>query len=103
MHYSYILWLAVFVATPLIIELIVFRKTLRTYHTPILLAPIGALVFSFPWDYISIQENIWYFREPYIAGIWLFGLPIEEWLFITLVTLLFATTAVIVWSRYGKI
>jgi lycopene cyclase domain-containing protein len=101
MAYSYLLWLFLFAVLPLVCLWAVYIDVLRRYWRAIFLAPIGSLIFSFPWDYISIHEHIWYFQTPHIAGFWMFGLPIEEYLFIVLITLLFASIAAVVWSRLG--
>lgn len=101
MEYSYLVWLLIFAILPLILLWAVKFNTLKRYKIPILLAPLGAIIFSFPWDYIAIKEGIWYFSEPYIMGIWLLGLPIEEWLFIVFETLLFASITALLWNRYG--
>lgn len=62
---------------------------------------IGSILVSFPWDYIMIKERVWYFKEPHIIGIWLLNLPIEEWLFISLVALLFSTVTILLLEKYG--
>ncbi len=98
MAYSYFIWLAVFVAAPLLAIWGIWWRVFVPHLKVIGLAPIGALVFSIPWDIISVREHIWYFERPYIAGIWVGGLPIEEYLFIVLVTVLFASATVVVWS-----
>jgi lycopene cyclase domain-containing protein len=99
MAYSYILWLTFFVLAPLCVLWVIYFRTLSKYWDAVLFAVIGALIFSFPWDYISIKEHIWYCKLPYIVGLWVFGLPIEEYLFIILVTLLLASILIVVWSR----
>lgn len=101
MAYSYLLWLLFFGVVPLAVLWFLHAGELKRHIRIIFLAPIGSLIFSFPWDYISIHERIWYFQTPYIAGLWIFGLPIEEYLFIVLITLLFASISVVVWNRVG--
>jgi lycopene cyclase domain-containing protein len=99
--YEYLLWLLIFVFSPLVILWIIRFKDLRQYKIIFFLAPIGSIIFSFPWDYVAIKERIWYFTEPHIVGIWLLGLPIEEWLFIIFVTLLFSTATILLYKKYG--
>ena len=98
---EYPLWLLIFVILPTIVMWIWKFDHLKKYWIVFVLAPIGSLIFSIPWDIISVRENIWYFKEPYIWGLWIMNLPIEEWLFIILVTLMISTLAVLVWKRYG--
>lgn len=99
--YEYLIWLLIFVILPLIILWIWKFRDLAKYKKVFFLAPVGSLIFSIPWDIIAVRENIWYFREPHILGIWLFGLSIEEYLFIIFVTLLFSSITVLLWKRLG--
>lgn len=99
--YSYPLWLLVFVVLPIIIIWVFKHKLLINYYKVIILAIIGSAIFSLSWDYIAIQERIWFFEKPYIFGVWFLGLPIEEWAFIILVTLLFGSITIVVWDKYG--
>jgi lycopene cyclase domain-containing protein len=99
--YKYPLWLLIFVILPLSILWVIKFKDLKQYRIVFFLAPIGSIIFSLPWDYIAIKEKIWYFTKPHIFGIWLLGLPIEEWFFIIFVTLLFTSITVLLWKKYG--
>ena len=99
MAYSYLLWLFIFVISPLILLWIWKFPLLQNYTYLLPPAIVGAILFTLPWDFISIRERIWYFTTPQIVGIWFLGLPLEEWLFITLVTLLFVTVTVLLWEK----
>ncbi len=99
--YSYPLWLASFVLAPIVGLWLANFGWLRRWLKPIGLAVVGAALFAAPWDYIAIRRRIWYFQKPHIVGLMLIGLPIEEWLFIALVTTLFATITLLVWRKFG--
>lgn len=99
--YEYPLWLLIFVVLPLAVLWIIKYRCLKEYKIVFFLAPIGSIIFSFPWDLIAINEKIWYFEEPHIFGINLLGLPIEEWFFIVFITLLFASITVLLWEKCG--
>ena len=61
----------------------------------IVLTPIGAV-----WDYIAIHIlKIWSFNPDTIVGLSFFGLPLEEWLFIPLVSMSVATVALYIARR----
>jgi lycopene cyclase domain-containing protein len=60
---------------------------------------MGALVGGWLWDGIAIQLHVWHYRPSNIAGIWLLGMPIEEWLWIAGVTLLFGSLTVAFQAR----
>ena len=95
------MWLLIFTISPLMILWIWKFKYLTKYKIVFFLAPIGSLIFSIPWDIISVKENIWYFTEPHILGIYILWLPIEEWFFIILVTLVFSSVTVVLWKKFG--
>ncbi len=99
--YEYPLWLLISVISPLVLLWIFRFNLLIKYKEALILAPIGSLIFSVLWDYIAIKEKIWYFTESHIFGIWFLGLPVEEWIFIIFVTLLFSSITVLLWEKYG--
>ncbi len=99
--YSYLLWLTVFIIFPLLVLWVWQFHYLIKYKLVFLFAIIGSLIFAFPWDNLAIREHIWYFTKPYVIGIWFLGLPLEEWLFVILVTFLISTTTVLLWKKMG--
>jgi hypothetical protein len=54
----------------------------------------GALVGGWLWDGLAIQFGVWYYSPDKIIGWWLLGMPIEEWIWIAGVTLLFGSVTV---------
>lgn len=38
-----------------------------------------------PWDIWFTEMGVWWFRDDYITGLKIFGLPLEEWLFFIIV------------------
>lgn len=100
--YSYPIWILIFLVIPTLI-LWMLNFSYFTSHLKVFkLAILGAILFSLPWDFIAIKEQIWLFEKPYIFGLWILGLPIEEWFFITLVTILFTCITLIIWRKFGK-
>src|SRR5438309_10848347 len=99
---SYPLWLLLFTIVPISILWIIKFNTLKKYYKVIAFAVVGSIVFSLPWDIIAIHERIWYFTQPHIFGIYIVGLPIEEWLFMTFVTILFTIITLILWEKYKR-
>jgi len=71
------------------------------YGSTLTLTAIGCLAVSVPWDILSVKDHIWYFSKPYILGVWLLGLPIEEYVYILFVGLLSASVTILLWERYG--
>lgn len=37
------------------------------------------------WDIYFTQHNVWWFNEAYVTGLFIAGLPIEEWLFFIII------------------
>jgi len=101
MTHSYPLWLLLFLILPLALIGILKFQTLRKYWLALTLTAIGCLAIAVPWDMLAVKDHIWYFSEPYILGIWLWGLPIEEYVYIFFVGLLCASVTILVWERYG--
>jgi len=98
---EYLKWLLVFVILPLLFVWIFWFKELIKYKITHFFVIICSLIVSVPWDIISVKKDIWYFTEPYILGIWLFGLPIEEYLFIILISFLVSCMSILVHIKLG--
>lgn len=54
-----------------------FHKKWRSFFPALLLM----MCIFIPWDIIFTAEGFWGFNEAYLSGIYLFNLPLEEWLF----------------------
>jgi lycopene cyclase domain-containing protein len=82
----YLLVLAACVAVTLPLEL---ALGVRVYRRPrLVLATVLPVVAVFAaWDLIATARGHWSFAEEYVIGIWLLGLPVEEWLFFIVVPL----------------
>ncbi len=83
--YTYLLLLAGSIAIPLFRSFeprIFFRR-----NWPALFAGILVMMAVFiPWDIVFTREGIWSFNHDYVTGIFLFGLPVEEWLFFVVIS-----------------
>jgi 15-cis-phytoene synthase/lycopene beta-cyclase len=62
-------------------------KYLLHYKKTLVYCVLSALIFSLPWDYWAIKTNVWFFPAEKIVGVWMFGVPLEEYLFIIFATL----------------
>jgi len=99
--YSYPLWLLLFLTLPLALIWIFKFQTLIRYKLALTLTTIGCLILSVPWDILSVNDHIWYFSKPHIVGVWLLGLPIEEYVYISFVGLLASSVTILIWESYG--
>lgn len=83
--WTYAILLAASLAIPLLRS---FEPRIRFYTKwPSLFAGTFVMMLVFiPWDIIFTQKGIWAFNHNYVLGLYLFGLPIEEWLFFVIIT-----------------
>ena len=44
------------------------------------------MLLFIPWDIVFTRMGVWSFNNDYIIGIYLFNLPLEEWLFFVIIT-----------------
>ncbi len=79
-QFYYFSLLIVSMAVPLLWS---FESEIRFFlKWPRLLPAIAVMMLVFiPWDIIFTAKDIWYFNPAYVTGIYLAGLPLEEWLF----------------------
>lgn len=86
---TYASFLALFVVLPIVFLAVRYRKT----FTPRSLLPLGLLLLvvytaTTPWDNMAVKWGLWGFDAERIWGVKLGYLPIEEYLFFGLQTLL---------------
>lgn len=93
---SYIVWLLVFIWIPTLLLWIFRFKLLWKYRKSLFWAMLFALVFSIPWDIFAVHNRIWYFPAGGNLGVWIFGLPVEEYLFMATVTLLVGSITILI-------
>ena len=96
---AYLLWLTLFVWIPLALMWLVEWRYLWRFRRVFLKFIGWALLFSVPWDFWAIQSKIWLFPPDTNVGVWIGGLPLEEYLFIIFVTLLVSTATIVVRKR----
>ena len=92
---SYLKWLTIFVWIPTLVLWVWNFRVLKRYKKTLLICVGCALLFSIPWDLWAIGTHIWIFPPENIVGIWLFGIPLEEYLFITTVTVEICTLTLV--------
>ena len=92
---TYLIWLALFVGLPLLALLVVARRTLWRRRRALLWTLAGAAAGGWAWDALAVRLGAWYYDPRNILGWWLGGVPIEEWIWIVGVTLLFGCVAII--------
>jgi lycopene cyclase domain-containing protein len=84
-NYYYILLMLIFAVIPSIILLIFLRDRIKIKNLSISI--IILFIIGVIWDQISVRLGIWSFSNDKIIGN-LFGIPIEEYIFIIFVPIL---------------
>ena len=97
---TYLLWLLLFLGVPLLV-LLRWRTALWRQRRALGWTLLGSLVGGWAWDGFAVRFNHWTYDPAHLAGIWWIGLPLEEWLWIVGVTLLFGGITVVVIEWIG--
>lgn len=97
-HATYLIWLALFIGVPLLI-LLRWRRPIWAQRRALGWTLVGSLVGGWVWDALAVRYDLWYYDEGHLAGPWFLGLPLEEWLWITGVTLMFGGLTVVLKER----
>ena len=96
---TYLIWLVCFIGVPILVLVAWRGHMLWRQRRALLWAIVGALVGGWIWDALSVRVGVWYYDPGHLIGWWWAGLPLEEWLWIVGVTLMFGSTTVILAER----
>ena len=97
-HITYLIWLALFIGVPLL-GLLRWRAALWRQRRALGWATLGSLVGGWAWDAWAVQFGVWYYAPGNNVGWWFLGLPLEEWLWIVGVTLMFGGLTVVLMEQ----
>ena len=97
---KYTSWLLFWVWIPMAIIWILYWRDLVKYKKTLFISLILAIIFAYPWDYLAVKYKIWYFPPGNYSGIWFAGVPVEEHIFITFVTIYIASLALVLHSKW---
>ena len=79
-HYLYLTVDLAVLAVPLVFSF--DRKVRFVRFWPALFPAIAVMMALFiPWDIAFTERGIWGFNSDYLSGLWIAGIPLEEWLF----------------------
>lgn len=86
---TYFGFLALFLVPPILVMLALTRGMLRRRHWAALLAlMLIALAYTTPWDNYLVIRRVWTFDRDKIANVFIWRVPLEEYLFYLLQVLL---------------
>ena len=107
---SYGVFLILFVCLPLVGLIFVLRGSLRRVHLTMLIGMATiAMVYTTPWDNYLVATRVWYYNPDLILsikvgdrmiGAVLGYVPIEEYLFFVLQSLLTGLIVFWLWRRF---
>ena len=100
---TYIIWLALFIGLPLLALAAALRGKLWRQRRGLAWTLAGALVGGWAWDAGIVKLGSWDYDPNNIANIWIIGLPLEEWLWIIGVTLMFGALTILFEERGGPV
>jgi lycopene beta-cyclase len=100
---TYLQFLGVFLVVPIIALLLAMRRELRSLPwLAIGGIALVALVYTTPWDNLLILYGVWTYPPQRVLNIVLGVVPIEEYSFFILQTVLASLFALLLLKRLGK-
>lgn len=96
---NYLFWLFIFIWIPTAIIWYFNFPLLWKYKKTLSYVMIAALIVSAAWDLWAIPNKVWVFPKQGHLNIYILGIPLEEYLFFTTVTLLIASVVLVVKYR----
>jgi lycopene cyclase domain-containing protein len=99
---TYLQWLAVFLGLPLAVMWATHFRLLWSQRRAILAGALWALLISVPWDWWAIRMRVWTFPSDTHLGLWVGGIPLEEYLFIVGATMFVASFTLVLGARGGR-
>jgi len=85
------------------LPLIAYGLSRKKYRNILAIVGLLGLPIGFIWDYVSVNVlSLWSFNPSKITGIWIFGLPIEEYMFFVLTSMMTATVTLLISERTQK-
>jgi lycopene cyclase domain-containing protein len=96
---TYIIWLALFIGLPLLVLALIARRSLWRRRRALGWVLLGSLLGGWAWDVLAVRLGAWYYDPRNILDWWIGGLPVEEWIWIAGVTLLFGCVTIVIAER----
>jgi len=93
---TYMTLLSVFIVLPTLSIILLNRNIIARYKL-VVLCVLVILPVTMIWDYLAITNGVWYFVN--IMGIWVFGLPVEEIIFMASLILFVSSVTLMILKR----
>ncbi len=96
----YLIYLLLFFAPPVLVLGWLLRKEIGDFRRTILWSLLFVYTIGLLWDWLSCRTGVWRYDSAETLGIWLDGLPVEEFLgFYVLGTLLMDGAILLILKR----
>ena len=93
--YPYLIFLLIFFALPLTILGFLYWKEILKYRRTILWSLLFVYTIGWFWDWLSYKTGVWRYDSAETLGIWISGIPVEEFIGFYLLGTLFIVSVVI--------
>lgn len=97
--FTYLTWLAIFIGLPIAVLVAWRGRIIFAHRRALFWVVLGAAFGGWAWDFTAMHFGFWTFDEGYLIGWGLFGLPLEEWLWITGTAGLFSIVTILLETR----
>jgi lycopene cyclase domain-containing protein len=98
-QWTYVIWLLLFVGLPLVLLGFWQPQAIWRQRRALGWTLVGAFVGGWAWDALAVRLGAWYYDPGNIVNVWIAGLPLEEWIWIAGVSLMFAVITVVIKER----
>jgi lycopene cyclase domain-containing protein len=102
MHYTYIEWQLLLAGLPTLILWLFYWRLLSNYTKVFIYCIVGSVVFATPWDYWATHSWLWHFSSALTVNKRFLGLPLEEYMFFVVFTLMYASIALVLRDKLMK-
>ncbi len=99
----YLVWQLLAIWLPAALLTILYWRFVKPARVAIGLAVVAGLAFGLPWDWVMIKTAVWTFDPKTIFGVWVAGVPLEEWLFIIGTVWLFCVVTLILYHKFPRL
>ena len=100
---TYLQFLGIFLAVPIVLLLLMLRRDIpRLPWAAIAGICMIALAYTTPWDNLLILNGVWTYPPARVLNVVLGVVPLEEYCFFVLQTILTSLFALLLWTRAGK-
>lgn len=100
---TYVQFLVVFLLPPIALLLVLGRRRLpRALGWQLLAIVVVAMVYTGPWDGGLISNGVWSYPRAQVAGPSLLRVPLEEFGFYALQTVLAGLFTALLWRRLAR-